>query len=99
MIDPAPHADLLKSRRRRVRTLAAPGGLVLVLIAGSAGHGLPGAAEDPPGPRPIDLPGVENAFRLGPNLLSGGRPRGAEAFQALRAQGVRTVLSVDGILP
>ncbi|QEH39275.1 hypothetical protein OJF2_78900 (plasmid) [Aquisphaera giovannonii] len=64
--------------------------LVGVMLAASAG-GAP--------PERLELPGIENAFRLGPGLYSGGEPRGEEAFSALKALGVRTVISVDGAIP
>lgn len=44
-------------------------------------------------------PGVENLIRVTPGLYSGGEPHGAAAFDALKALGVRTVLSVDGMKP
>jgi protein tyrosine phosphatase (PTP) superfamily phosphohydrolase (DUF442 family) len=50
-------------------------------------------------PERLALPGIENAFRLGPRLYSGGEPRGAEAFAALKALGVKTIISVDGARP
>jgi len=43
--------------------------------------------------------GIENAFQLGPRLWSGGEPHGDQAFKALAAAGVRTVVSVDGAKP
>lgn len=43
--------------------------------------------------------GIENAFQLGPRLWSGGEPHGDQAFKALAAAGVRTVVSVDGARP
>jgi protein tyrosine phosphatase (PTP) superfamily phosphohydrolase (DUF442 family) len=50
-------------------------------------------------PEPVDIQGVENAFRLSRRLYSGGEPQGEEAFKALRALGVKTVVSVDGARP
>jgi protein tyrosine phosphatase (PTP) superfamily phosphohydrolase (DUF442 family) len=50
-------------------------------------------------PERLDLPGVENAYRLGPRLYSGGEPRGEEAFAALKALGIKTAISVDGATP
>lgn len=55
------------------------------------------AAQTPPtGAEKVALPGIENAYRLSPRLYSGGQPEGDAAFKALRALGVRTILSVDG---
>jgi len=51
-------------------------------------------------PERIKVGGIENTFRLSPRLYSGGDPRGAEAFQALKALGIKTIVSVDGtVLP
>lgn len=47
----------------------------------------------------LEIRGIENTFRLSPRLYSGGEPRGAEAFQALNAIGVKTIISVDGATP
>jgi hypothetical protein len=61
----------------------------------------PLAALVQPGTTPshADLAGIENAYRLGPRLWSGGEPHGNAAFAALAAAGVRTVVSVDGARP
>ena len=58
---------------------------------------LPAAVALPP--ERLDLPGVENAYRLSPRLYSGGEPRGKQAFAALKALGIKTVISVDGATP
>jgi protein tyrosine phosphatase (PTP) superfamily phosphohydrolase (DUF442 family) len=47
----------------------------------------------------LERAGLENLFRLSPRLYSGGQPEGEAAFQALRALGVRTIVSVDGGIP
>lgn len=47
----------------------------------------------------VQLEGVENAYRVGPRLLSGGEPHGESAFRSLQAAGVKTVISVDGARP
>lgn len=47
----------------------------------------------------VSLPGIENGWRIGPLLWSGGEPSGDEAFAALAAHGVRVVVSVDGTRP
>lgn len=57
------------------------------------------AQDRPAPPEPVPIPGVENAFRLSPRLYSGGQPEGAESFAALKALGIRTILSVDGAAP
>jgi protein tyrosine phosphatase (PTP) superfamily phosphohydrolase (DUF442 family) len=58
---------------------------------------LPAAVAFPP--ERLDLPGVENAYRLGRRLYSGGEPHGEPAFAALKALGIKTVISVDGATP
>ena len=50
-------------------------------------------------PEPLEIEGVENAFRLSPRLYSGGGPQGTTSLAALRALGVKTIISVDGTTP
>lgn len=50
-------------------------------------------------PRPLQLPGIENAFQATSRVYSGGQPDGDEAFAALQQLGVRTLISVDGAKP
>jgi len=47
----------------------------------------------------LDLPGIENVYRVTPTLYSGGAPEGDDAFAELKKLGVRTVISVDGLTP
>lgn len=42
---------------------------------------------------------IENLFRFSERLYSGGVPVGEEAFAALNAMGIKTVISVDGATP
>ncbi|TWT90576.1 hypothetical protein Mal64_09700 [Pseudobythopirellula maris] len=42
---------------------------------------------------------VEHPVRVGPRLIVGGEPKDDAAFAALAAQGVKTVVSVDGARP
>jgi protein tyrosine phosphatase (PTP) superfamily phosphohydrolase (DUF442 family) len=58
----------------------------------------PGRAEAE-GPERLEIAGVENAFRLSPGLYSGSEPGGPEAFEALAALGIRTIITVDGATP
>jgi prepilin-type N-terminal cleavage/methylation domain-containing protein len=51
------------------------------------------------GPERVEIPGTENTYRLSPRLYSGGEPRGAETFSALKELGIKTVISVDGATP
>src|SRR4051812_33660083 len=50
-------------------------------------------------PVPIEIRGIENAFRLSPRLYSGSQPEGARSFAALRDLGIRTIVTVDGSMP
>ncbi|WP_169976900.1 protein-tyrosine phosphatase family protein [Tautonia rosea] len=67
-------------------------GLAIVSGIGS----VPGPVEEPVR---LEAPGIENLFRLSPRLLSGGQPKGEEAFQTLAELGVKTIVSVDGQVP
>lgn len=53
----------------------------------------------PNGVKRLNIPGVQNAFAIGTNLISGGTPATDEGFSALRALGVKTIISVDGAPP
>jgi protein tyrosine phosphatase (PTP) superfamily phosphohydrolase (DUF442 family) len=48
---------------------------------------------------PEELPGLHNVYHLSGAVISGSEPHGEEAFEALAAMGVRTILSVDGKVP
>jgi protein tyrosine phosphatase (PTP) superfamily phosphohydrolase (DUF442 family) len=52
-----------------------------------------------PAPDPIQDIGIENVYRLGPRLYSGGQPEGPAGFAALKALGIRTIVTVDGAAP
>ena len=43
--------------------------------------------------------GIENFFQLSRRLYSGSAPEGAEAFAALSALGIKTIITVDGAKP
>lgn len=60
-----------------------------------------GRAGDNPVPAPVtNAPtDLHNVFRLTPRVLSGSQPEGDAAFAWLAAQGVKTILSVDGARP
>lgn len=45
---------------------------------------------------PVDRPGLQNYIRLSDDFVSGGEPKTEEAFAFLAAQGIRSILSVDG---
>jgi protein tyrosine phosphatase (PTP) superfamily phosphohydrolase (DUF442 family) len=47
----------------------------------------------------LKIAGIENVFRVTPNLYSGGSPDGDAAFAELKKLGIQTVISVDGMAP
>jgi hypothetical protein len=55
-------------------------------------------ASDPPF-KPLQAPGLENLFSLGPKLFSGSAPAGDEGFTALQKLGIKTIITVDGAKP
>ncbi len=64
---------------------------------------LPGCESPAPGAAAagatLDLPGVPNWRRWSERVAQGAQPQGDAGFATLRAQGIVTVLSVDGALP
>jgi protein tyrosine phosphatase (PTP) superfamily phosphohydrolase (DUF442 family) len=55
-----------------------------------------GAAKSP---EKLEIPGIENGYRLSDNLFSGSDPHGLETLSALRKLGIKTIISVDGVAP
>jgi protein tyrosine phosphatase (PTP) superfamily phosphohydrolase (DUF442 family) len=55
-----------------------------------------GAAKSP---EKLEIPGIENGYRLSDNLYSGSDPHGLETLSALRKLGIKTIISVDGVAP
>lgn len=54
----------------------------------------------PTGPAvPVDLSPIHNGFKLGRSLYSGSCPYGDAGFKALAANGIKTIISVDGARP
>ena len=49
--------------------------------------------------KPRDYPGIHNAVAYHEGFISGSVPEGDAAFDALKAMGVKTVISVDGAVP
>lgn len=56
-------------------------------------------APAPDAATPADLPGLHNVVAFDRRLISGAVPEGDAGFDALRAMGVRTIISVDGAEP
>jgi hypothetical protein len=76
-----------------------PFGVGIVLLTVVAERLEPATEGPGRAPERLDIPGVENVFRLTPWLYSGGDPRGTEGLAALQALGIRTIISVDGAVP
>ena len=58
------------------------------------------AEAKPTGPAvAVDLGPIHNGFRLGRKIISGSCPYGDAGFAALRDQGVKTIVTVDGAKP
>jgi protein tyrosine phosphatase (PTP) superfamily phosphohydrolase (DUF442 family) len=86
----------------RLRSRAVRVWLSVCLVAGIGGTGLAALPALPlrvGAARPAELPGLQNVFRLSEKLYSGAQPEGKAGFQSLRALGVRTIISVDGVRP
>jgi protein tyrosine phosphatase (PTP) superfamily phosphohydrolase (DUF442 family) len=49
--------------------------------------------------KPMEITGVQNAFRVTERIYSGSQPEGDAAFAALAKLGVKTIVSVDGAKP
>lgn len=47
----------------------------------------------------VDLGPIHNGFKLGKKIISGSCPYGDAGFAALKAQGVKTIVDVDGAKP
>lgn len=47
----------------------------------------------------IEVPGIQNAFRVTERIFSGSQPEGDATFAALARLGVKTIVSVDGGKP
>jgi protein tyrosine phosphatase (PTP) superfamily phosphohydrolase (DUF442 family) len=67
--------------------------LIFAIFCGGASSG--SVSGDPP----REFPGLHNVHQASAQVLLGSEPQGAEAFAALREQGIRTIVSVDGARP
>jgi protein tyrosine phosphatase (PTP) superfamily phosphohydrolase (DUF442 family) len=78
---------------------------LLPLIAAAALAELNALAARAAGPTPAEAfptlaePSLHNAHRVTDKVLSGAAPEGDDAFKALKALGVKTIISVDGAKP
>jgi protein tyrosine phosphatase (PTP) superfamily phosphohydrolase (DUF442 family) len=48
---------------------------------------------------PLQAPGITNFYQLSDKIYSGSAPEGDAAFAALKAMGIKTIISVDGTKP
>lgn len=48
---------------------------------------------------PLDIPSLQNVYRLSENIVSGAQPHDSESFAAIARMGIKTILSVDGKTP
>lgn len=71
----------------------------LLLAAWMCGGAVRGAADANPAVRPVEIPGIHNAFQAAARIYSGSQPEGDAAFEALAKLGVKTIVSVDGSKP
>jgi hypothetical protein len=74
--------------------------LVAALATAATTHGASRSVVVPVGAaKPAELPGLRNVLRVSEKLYSGSAPEGDPGFQSLRALGIRTVITVDGMRP
>jgi protein tyrosine phosphatase (PTP) superfamily phosphohydrolase (DUF442 family) len=73
--------------------------VICALVASLLGLSWRTAAADNAQPQPIELPGIENAFRVTGRILAGSQPKFDVSFEALAKAGVKTIISVDGSRP
>jgi len=76
--------------------------LIALFLTGCAGKDVPGhsSPKAPPGEfHRVQGDGIENLYALGDHVYSGSAPEGDAGFATLRNLGVKTVLSVDGMVP
>ena len=92
---------------RGVQNIAAVLATFLIGL-GSDGPSAPVRGDDPsrrsvgthmPVPQRLEAAGIENLYRLGPSLYSGGQPDGERGFETLKRLGVKTIITVAGARP
>lgn len=74
-------------------------GILCAFAVSLLGCTLRSIAADAVKPQPIELPGIENAFRVTDRILAGSQPKSDVSFAALAKTGVKTIISVDGNRP
>ncbi len=85
--------------------IPATAGLISIAVLGCASGPtgpVDGGIDVPPalvGQRLPDAPGLRRVIHLEPDLFQGAAPQGEEGLQAIKALGVRTIVSVDDDIP
>lgn len=103
-------ADHLQGTAKRFDTRRAKGQEIALLNNPLENRPAPGFAREAPSadpvasdsmmkPQLIPSEAIENLYRVGQDLFSGGEPKGEPAFAQLAALGVKTIVSVDGAIP
>ena len=84
-----------------IRRLLAACSLTLPVLLGACESSRSDVAEVGPAPIPAikELPGLHNYRRWSEHVAQGAQPEGDKAFEALKAEGITTVLTVDGAVP
>ncbi len=78
------------------------GALATPFLVKAAPEAVPAAKTDTKieGPlTPVDIAQVHNALKWSDNIYSGSCPHGEAGFKALAAQGIKTIVTVDGAKP
>jgi protein tyrosine phosphatase (PTP) superfamily phosphohydrolase (DUF442 family) len=80
--------------------------LTLMIAIGVIAAAASSPGRQPPATQPVtetfpslNEPALDNGHRVTARVLSGAQPEGEESFKALRALGVKTIISVDGAKP
>jgi len=86
---------------RSLRRLLAACALTLPIVLAACESAAKDVAEVGPAPIPAvkELPGLHNYRRWSDHVAQGAQPEGEQAFEALKAEGITTVLTVDGAMP
>ncbi len=78
--------------------------LVLLIVLRMSAQNPPAATSPqtnsvPPSVHPLKAQGLENFYQLSEKFFSGSAPEGDAGFAALKAQGIKTIITVDGAKP
>ncbi len=84
---------------RRLTLLLAVSSFVLCIATASHGQEKDGGVPRRNGPTTKDYPAKHNLITVTDKIYSGAEPDDDEAFESLRALGVKTIVSVDGARP